>query len=224
MITVHHLNNSRSQRILWMLEELGLEYEIKKYERDPETIRAPDSLKQVHPLGKAPVLTDGDAVIAESGAIIEYLADTYGGGLKPDTASADYRRYVYFMHFAEGSVMTPLLVKLIADRMEMAKMPFFAKPVAKGIAKQIRQGFALPEIKKLLDFMEGELAERDWFAGDSLTGADIQMSYPLEAAVARGGLTKKTHPNLAAFVDRIQKRDAYKRAIARGGEYDFYSG
>lgn len=224
MITVHHLNNSRSQRILWMLEELGLDYEIKKYERDPETIRAPDSLKAVHPLGKAPVITDGDVTIAESGAIIEYLADTYGSGLKPDAGSEAHRRYVYFMHFAEGSVMTPLLVKLIADRMEMAKMPFFAKPIAKGIAKKMRDGFALPEVRKLLDFAESELADRDWFAGDSLTGADIQMSYPLEAAVARGGLTAKTHPRLADWVARIQARDAYKRGIERGGEYDFYSG
>lgn len=223
MITVHHLNNSRSQRILWMLEELGLEYEIKKYMRDPETIRAPDTLKAVHPLGKAPVITDGDITVAESGAIIEYLADTYGASMKPEAGTEAHRRYVYFMHFAEGSVMPPLLIKLIMDRIESAKLPFFAKPVAKGIAKRIREGFTGPEIQKLLDFMEAELDGRDWFAGDTLTGADIQMSYPLEAAVARGGLDKR-YPNLQAWVDRIHARDGYKKSIERGGEYDFFSG
>lgn len=218
MITVHHLNNSRSQRILWLLEELEQDYDIKKYERDPETMRAPASLRAVHPLGKAPLVSDGDITLAESGAIAEYLVDTYGGGLKPEAGSEAHRRYVYWMHFAEGSAMPPLLVKLVVDQIAKAKMPFFAKPIAKSIVTRLNGGFVQPEIDTIFGFIEAELDDRDWFAGDTFSAADIQMSFPLEAAAARGGIGK-TYPNVQSWLERIHSRPAYQRALERGGEY-----
>jgi len=218
MITVHHLNNSRSQRILWLLEELGQDYDIKKYERDPETMRAPASLRAVHPLGKAPLVSDGDITLAESGAIAEYLVDTYGGGLKPEAGSEAHRRYVYWMHFAEGSAMPPLLVKLVVDQIAKAKMPFFAKPIAKSIVTRLNDGFVQPEIDTIFGFIEAELDGRDWFAGDMFSAADIQMSFPLEAAAARGGIGK-AYPNIQGWLERIHNRPAYQRALERGGEY-----
>lgn len=218
MITVHHLNNSRSQRILWLLEELGQEYEIRKYERDPETMRAPGTLREVHPLGKSPVITDGEVTVAESGAIIEYLVERYGPALRPDAGSDAHRRYVYWLHFAEGSAMPPLLMKLIVNRIGQAKMPFFAKPVARSIVKRLDSGFVQPEIDNLFGFIESELASLDWFAGDAFTAADIQMSFPLEAASARGGIGK-AYPRIQAWLERIHARPAYARALERGGEY-----
>lgn len=218
MITVHHLNNSRSQRILWLLEELGQDYEITKYERDPDTMRAPASLRAVHPLGKAPIVTDGDVALAESGAIAEYLVDTYGPGLKPDAGGEARRRYTYWLHFAEGTAMPPLLVKLVVDQIARAKMPFFAKPVARSIVKRLNDGFVQPEIDNIFGFIESELGQRDWFAGDAFTAADIQMSFPLEASAARGGIGK-AYPNIQAWLDRIHERAGYKRALERGGEY-----
>jgi len=218
MITVHHLNNSRSQRILWLLEEIGQTYEIRKYERDAQTMRAPAALKEVHPLGKSPVISDGDRVIAESGAITEYLVDTYGAALKPEAGSDDHRRYVYWLHFAEGSAMPPLLVKLVVDQIAKAKMPFFAKPIARSIVTRLNDGFVQPEIDNIFGYIETELSGRDWFAGDSFSAADIQMSFPLEAAAARGGIGK-TYPAIQAWLERIHNRPAYMRALERGGEY-----
>jgi glutathione S-transferase len=218
MITVHHLNNSRSQRILWLLEELGQEYEIKKYERDAETMRAPASLRAVHPLGKAPIVTDGDVTLAESGAITEYLVDRYGPDLKPEAGSEAQRRYTYWLHFAEGSAMPPLLVKLVVDQIAKAKMPFFAKPIAKSIVTRLNGGFVQPEIDSIFGFVDAELSARDWFAGDTFSAADIQMSFPLEAAAARGGIGQ-TYPSIQAWLDRIHSRAAYARALERGGEY-----
>jgi glutathione S-transferase len=221
MIIVHHLNNSRSQRILWLLEELGLEYEIRKYQRDPETMLAPPELRAVHPLGKSPVISDGDIVVAESGAIVEYLIEKYGNGrLIPAPGTESKRQYTYYLHFAEGSAMSPLLMKLVFDKIESTKMPFFAKPIAKGISAKVKTAFINPNIKRNMEFLEAELARREWFAGESFTAADIQMSFVLEAAASRGGLGSK-YPKLTAFVNRIHERPAYQRALERGRKYDY---
>lgn len=219
MIIVHHLNNSRSQRVLWLLEELGLDYEVRRYERDARTMLAPPELRKVHPLGKSPVITDGDLTVAESGAIIEYLVGRYGDGrLAPPHGSPERLRYTYFLHYAEGSAMPPLLLKLVFDRIESGPLPFFVKPVARAIAQRAKSSFVQPQITQHLAFLESELAERDWFAGPEFTAADVQMSFPLEAAAARAGLDQR-HPRLAAFLERIHARPAYRRALERGGEY-----
>jgi glutathione S-transferase len=221
MIVVHHLNNSRSQRILWLLEELGLEYEIKKYQRDPKTMLAPPELRAVHPLGKSPVIQDGDTIVAESGAIIEYLVGRYGDGrLAPAPGTPERLRYTYFLHYAEGSAMPPLLLKLVFDRVESTPAPFFVRPIARAIANKVKDSFVLPQIRQHLAFLEGELASRAWFAGDDFSAADIQASFPLEAAAARGGLDAQ-YPKLSAFLERIHARPAYRRALERGGKYDF---
>jgi len=219
MIIVHHLNNSRSQRVLWLLEELGVEYEIKRYQRDPKTMLAPASLREVHTLGKSPVITDGDLTIAESGAIIEYLINRYGNGrLAPSPGAAERLRYTYWLHYAEGSAMPPLLLKLVFDQVEKAPMPFFVKPIARAIAQKVKRSFIEPQLKQHLDYLEAELAKNVWFAGDEFSAADVQMSFPLEAAVARAGLDAR-RPKLMAFLERIHARPAYQRAIERGGEY-----
>jgi glutathione S-transferase len=223
MLTVHHLNNSRSQRILWLLEELGVEYDIKRYQRDPQTMRAPASLRAVHPLGKSPVVTDGKVTVAESGAIIEYLMERYGAGrFMPAAGTEARRRYTYWLHFAEGTAMPPLLMKLVFNRVEVSPMPFFVKPIAKKISATVKQSFIDPELKQQLQYMEAEIAKTGWFAGDAFSAADIQMSFPLEAAAARGGLDKG-YPKLADFLARIHARPAYQRAIERGGEYTLLS-
>ncbi|GIZ51704.1 glutathione S-transferase [Noviherbaspirillum aridicola] len=219
MIIVHHLNNSRSQRVLWLLEELGLEYEVKRYERDARTMLAPPALRKVHPLGKSPVLTDDGLTVAESGAIVEYLVGRYGNGrLAPPQDSPDRLRYTYFLHYAEGSAMPPLLLKLVFDRIENGPLPFFVKPVARAIARRAKSSFVQPQIDQHLVFLESELASRDWFAGAEFSAADVQMSFPLEAAAARAGLDAR-YPRLAAFLQRIHARPAYRRALERGGEY-----
>ena len=221
MITVHHLNNSRSQRVLWLLEELGLPYEIKKYQRDAKTMLAPPELTQVHPLGKSPVITDGDITVAETGAIIEYVLERYGKGrLVPPTWSPERLRWRYWLHFAEGSAMPPLLIKLIFERIKVTPMPFFAKPIAKGICNKVLAAMVEPNLKRQLDFMEAELGKSEWFAGAEFSAADIQMSFPLEAAAQRAGLDA-SRPKLMAFLKRIHARPAYKKALERGGPYSF---
>ncbi|WP_421911200.1 glutathione S-transferase family protein [Marinobacter sp.] len=221
MITVHHLNNSRSQRVLWMLEELGVPYEIQRYERDPKTMLAPASLKKVHPLGKSPVITDGDLVVAESGAIIEYLAYTYGKDtLLPEAGGQAWLDYTYWLHYAEGSLMPPLVMRLVFQKVKNSPMPFFIKPVAKGIADKTTATFIGPMIKTHLDFVEAHLAQNTWFLGDNLSAADIQMSFPLEASVARG-IVGKDRPHINAWVERAHARPAYQKALEKGGEYDF---
>jgi glutathione S-transferase len=221
MITVHHLNNSRSQRVLWLLEELGLAYQVVRYQRDAKTMLAPPELKAVHPLGKSPVIVDGDCTVAESGAIIEYLVDHYDQGrLRPPAGTPQKRRWTYFLHYAEGSMMPPLLMKLIFDRVETAPAPFFVKPIARGIAQKVKGNYILPQIRQHLDYLEGELGRHEWFAGDAFSAADIQMSFPLEAAASRGGLDAATHPKLAAFLERIHARPAYARALEQGGPYE----
>ena len=227
MITVHHLNNSRSHRVIWLLEELGVDYEIKRYERDAKTMLAPKALLKVHPLGKSPVITDdahGGVTVAESGAIIEYLIDNYDieSKLAPPVGTPTRLRYTYWLHFAEGSAMSPLLMKLVFNHIEKAPMPFFAKPIAKAISKKTKASFIDPQIKAHLEFIEAELHKSTWFAGGRLTGADIQMSFPLEAAAARGGLDD-SYPKIMAFLKRIHDRAGYKRALERGGEYNLLS-
>jgi glutathione S-transferase len=220
VIVVHHLNNSRSQRVLWLLEELGVPYEVKRYQRDARTMLAPPELREVHPLGKSPVITDGNITLAESGAILEYLVSRYdNGNLVPKEKTPEHLRYVYWMHFAEGSAMPPLLMKLIFDRIEHGPMPFFVRPVARAIAGRAKRGFIMPNIERNLDFMESELGKRDWFAGAAFSAADIQMSFPLEAAAARGGLNQ-SRPRLWSFLKRIHERPAYLRALEKGGKYE----
>jgi glutathione S-transferase len=224
MITVHHLNNSRSHRVIWLLEELGVDYEIKQYERDPETLLAPKSLLKVHPLGKSPVITDGDTTIAESGAIIEYLIERYDieNKLAPELGTDTRLRYTYWLHFAEGSVMSPLLLKLVFHQVENAPMPFFVRPIAKAISQKTLNSYVDPQIKLHLDYIESELEKSTWFAGGRLSGADVQMSFPLEAAHANGAL-EESHPKILAFIKRIQSRAGYKRALERGGDYRLHA-
>jgi len=220
MITVHHLENSRSQRVLWLLEELGLPYEVKRYQRDKKTSLAPPELLQVHPLGKSPVISDGDITVAETGAIVEYLLDKVTGhALKPAAGTAEHRRYTYWLHFAEGSAMSPLLMVLVFNRIKTAPMPFFAKPIARAIADKTLDGFVKPNIQRQLAYMEAELARRDWFCGDNFSAADVMISFPLEIAATRAGLDAQRYPKLSAFLDRSHARPAYQRALERGGPY-----
>lgn len=220
MITVHHLENSRSQRVLWLLEELGLPYEVKRYARDKQTSLAPPELLQVHPLGKSPVIVDGDITVAETGAIVEYLLDKLPGNtLRPAPGTPEHRRYTYWLHFAEGTAMPPLLMALIFNRIKSAKMPFFAKPIARAIADKTLDGFVKPNIRRQLTYMEAELGTRDWFAGPGFSAADVMMSFPLEAAASRGGLDAQHYPKLGGFLGRIHARPAYQRALERGGPY-----
>ena len=220
MLTVHHLNNSRSQRILWLLEELALPYEIVRYQRDAKTMLAPPELRRVHPLGKSPVVTSDDGLtLAESGAIIETVVERYGQGqLAPVAGTPEALRYRYWLHYAEGSAMPPLLLKLVFDKIENTPMPFFVKPIAKAISGKAKSGFITPQITTHLDFMEAELGKSLWFAGDTFTGADIQMSFPVEAAQSRGGLNA-SRPKLMAYLERINARPAYQRALERGGPF-----
>jgi glutathione S-transferase len=217
MITVHHLNNSRSQRVLWLLEELELPYEIVKYERDPKTLLAPASLRKVHPLGKSPVITDGDATLAESGAIIEYLVETHGKGkLVPAAGTMAYRDYRYFMHYAEGSLMPLLVMKLVFNKIK-TDAPFLVRPIARAIAGTVSSQFLDPNLTNHMGFLAEHLGKNTWFAGDAFSAADVQMSFPVEGAVARigGGIS----PKVTEWLARIQARPAYRKALERGGEY-----
>jgi glutathione S-transferase len=219
MITVHHLDNSRSQRILWLLEELGLDYRIEYYRRDPKTLLAPPALRAIHPLGKSPVLTDGGLTLAESGAIIEYLGDTYAAGtLMPAHGTDARRRCSYWLHYAEGSAMPPLLLKLVFARVANAPAPFFVRPIARSIAAKVQRAFVDPQIALHLDYLEGELGKDAWFGGADFGVADIALSFPLEAAAARGGLDAG-RPRLWAWLERIHARPAWRRARERGGAY-----
>ncbi len=224
MLTVHHLNNSRSQRVLWLLEEIGLPYRIERYQRDPQTMLAPPELRKVHPLGKSPVIEDEGLVLAESGAIVDYLAQRYGAAqrLIPSPESPDRLRYTYWLHYAEGSMMPPLLLSLVFSRLPKGPMPFFLRPIVAGIADKVRRGFVKPQIELHLDYVEAELSRNEWFAGSHFTAADIQMSFPLEAAAARAGLGAQ-RPRSAAFLERIHARPAYRRALEQGGPFALMS-
>ena len=221
MITVHHLNNSRSQRVLWLLEELGVPYEVKRYERDPKTMLAPPALLAIHPLGKSPIIVDGSVTVAESGAVIEYLMDRYGAGrLIPAAGTPERLGYTYWLHYAEGSAMPPLLLKLVFDRVANAPAPWPVSAIARRIAGTVQNSFIGPQLKRHLDYMEAELTAHPWFAGNEFTAADVQMSFPLEAAKSRAGLNA-SRPRLWDFLERIHAREAYKRALERGGPYSF---
>ena len=207
MLIVHHLNNSRSQRILWLLEELGLDYEVKRYERDLSTMLAPAALKEVHPLGKSPVITDEGQTLAESGAITDYLVERYGDGkLAPPSGTPEKLRYDYWLHYSEGSVMPLLVMKLVLDNFGL------------GDSDASTQ-FAIPQIKLHFDYLESELSKNTWFVGEEFTAADIQMSFPVELVEAQAGLDT-SHPKLKAFLERIHTRPAYQRALERGGKYE----
>jgi glutathione S-transferase len=219
MLIVHHLNNSRSQRVLWLLEELGLPYEIKRYQRDPETMLAPPELKRVHPLGKSPVLSDGDAVIAETGAIVEYLVGKAGGALRPAEGTPERLRWTYWLHYAEGSAMPPLLLKLVFSVLA-PRSPALLRPLVRAIAGRAQENFIDPQLKTHFDFLESELTKSTWFAGDEFSAADVMMSFPLEAGGARGGAFDG-RPKLKAFVERIHARPAHKRALEKGGPYAY---
>lgn len=220
MVIVHHLNNSRSQRVLWLLEELEVPYEIKAYSRNPKTLLAPAELKAVHPLGKSPVITVDGHTIAESGAIAEYLLDFYGEGkgLRPNPKTPERLKFNYWMHYAEGSLMPLLVMTLIFSQVPKAKMPFFIKPIAKQICKKVQGSFIQPQLVTHFDFLESELQKNKWFAGANFSAADIHMSYPIAAAAARGGLTGR-YGKLREYVESIQARPAYKRALEKGGPY-----
>ena len=220
MITVHHLENSRSQRILWLLEELGTAYEIKRYGRDRQTGLAPPELLDVHPLGKAPVIVDGDKTIAESGAIIEYLMYEYDDGrLRPEEGTHERLAYNYWLHYAEGTFAPLMILSLVLSRIDEAPMPFFLKPVAKGITGKVRDSYLDANVTRNLAFMDDTLRESRWFCGSAFSAADVQMSFALEAAEVRTNLTD-AYPHLAAFLETIRARPAYKRALDKGGHYE----
>ncbi len=217
MLTVHHLNNSRSQRVLWLLEELGVPYEIVRYQRQSNML-APPELRAIHPLGKSPVITDNGNTIAESGAIIEYLVDTYGGGrLIPPANTPERLRFTYWLHYAEGSAMPPLLLKLLFGLMPK-RAPLLMRPLVNAISAKALATMVNPQLKSHMAFWESELSNREWFAGPEFTAADIQMSFPLEAASGRAGL-QQGHPKAMAWLERIHARPAYQRALEKGGPY-----
>lgn len=223
MIKVHHLENSRSQRVLWLLEELELPYEVVHYQRDSKTMLAPASLKAIHPLGKSPVITDGDVTMAESGAIIEYLLERYGQGrLRPEPGTPEHWRFRYWLHYAEGSAMFPLLLKLVFSRLPKSPMPSLIRPIVRKVSEKAQGSYIDPQIKLHLDYLESELTKAEWFVGNQFTAADVQLSFPLEAASARAGLVQGW-PKLAEFLAKIQARPAYQRALAKGGPYNLLS-
>ena len=222
MITLHHLEDSRSQRILWMLEELGCDYEIVYYERDPKTNLAPESLREIHPLGKAPVVTDGERTLAESATILEYLARSYGKGRwAADPDDSTYWQFNYWMHYAEGSLMPPLLLKLVFSKLREPPVPFLIRPLTSKIADQVDATFTDRQIDTHFGYVDGFLAEHQWFAGERISAADVQMSFPLEAAMAGGRVTRADYPHIAVWLERIHARPAYQRALEAGGDYAY---
>lgn len=224
MLTVHHLENSRSQRLLWLLEELETPYQIQRYARDARTLQAPPALKAVHPLGKSPVVTDDGLTLAESGAIIEYVLERYGNGrLAPARGSPARVRLTYWLHYAEGSLMPLLVMKLVFAQVEKARAPFFVKPLIKAIVRNVNRAYLDRELRLHLDYLEAELTQAAWFAGEEFTAADIQMSFPVEAAFARAA-SGSDYPRLRAWLERIQARPAWRRALDKGGPYQVLPG
>jgi glutathione S-transferase len=221
MITVHHLNNSRSQRVLWLLEELDIRYEVRRYERDKQTMQAPPELRKVHPLGKSPVITDQGKTIAETGAIIAYIIERYANGrLIPPAGSDERLRYTYWLHYAEGSAMSPLLMKLIFQRLP-ANAPMLVRGIVQQISNKANERLVDPQLKAHFDYWDDELSKAEWFAGKEITAADIMMSFPLEAGAARANA--KSRPMVKAFLDRIHARPYYQAALHKGGPYDYAS-
>jgi glutathione S-transferase len=219
MITLHHLNNSRSQRILWLLEELGVAYDIKRYQRDAKTMLAPPELRAVHPLGKSPVITDGAVTVAETGAIVEYILRQYGEGRMIPPAGGDAQlRYTYWLHFAEGSAMPPLVMTLLFNEIPK-RTPALVRPVARLIGSNVQKSYLGPMIDSQLDLMEAELGKSEWFAGEAITGADVMMSFPVEAAASRNGLGAR--PKLVDWLAKVHALPAYKAALEKGGAYAY---
>jgi len=223
MLTVHHLETSRSHRVLWLLEELGVPYEIKRYQRDSKTRLAPPELKQVHPLGKSPVITDGAETVAESGAIIEYLVERYGAQatgelaqLQPALGTPAHRQYRFWMHYAEGSLMNWLVMKLVFMTIPRQPMPFFVRPIARQLCAKVMEKLIEPNVVNALAYMEQHLSQHTWFAGDALSMADFQMCFAVEAVLTRGTDTAP-YPHVRAYRERINARPAYQRAVAKGG-------
>ncbi len=224
MIVVHHLESSRSQRVLWLLEELGVDYEIRHYSRDPKTSLAPPELKAVHPLGKSPLVSEGDTVVAESGAIVEYLLDRFDDqGLRPEPDSEAFLQYRYWLHYAEGTLAPLLVMSLIFSRVETAPMPFFIKPIAKGISGKVKSAYLGPNLAANFDFIEQHLARYRWFAGATFSAADVMMSFGLEAASARAG-RMADYPRMREALEAMHARPAYQRALERGGPYNLMQG
>lgn len=217
MLTLHHLEKSRSHRILWLLELLDLDYALKTYRRDPHSLLAPLELKQIHPLGKSPVITDDDLVVAESGAILEYLLQVYGQGrLQPATDDQQgWINYRYWLHYAEGSLMPVLLMKLVFTQIPKRPMPFFVKPVAKGISSKVLETFIQPNLDTHLAFIEQHLAQHQWFAGEALTAADVQMSFPMLALAARSDLS--AYPHIQAYNQRLQADPSWQQVVQKAG-------
>ncbi len=223
MLTVHHLETSRSQRVLWLLEELGVPYELRRYQRDPATRLAPPELRLVHPLGKSPVITDADVVVAESGAIIEYLVERYGhlapaelSHLEPLRGTQEHRECRFWMHYAEGSLMNWLVMKLVFKTIPTQPMPFFVKPIARALCGTVQQKLIDPNVDTALAFIEEHLGTHRWFAGEHLTMADFQMSFAVEALMSRANDASRC-PHLQAYLERMHARPAYQRGIAKGG-------
>jgi glutathione S-transferase len=224
MLTVHHLENSRSQRLLWLLEELEVPYQVQRYARDARTLQAPAALKAVHPLGKSPVITEGGLTLAESGAIIEYVLERHGNGrLAPAPGSPARQRLRYWLHYAEGSLMPLLVMKLVFAQVEKARAPFFVKPLIKAIVRNVNRAYLDRELKLHLDYLERELTQAPWFAGEEFSAADIQMSFPVEAAFTRADAGSR-YPRLRAWLERIQARPAWRRALDKGGPYQVLPG
>lgn len=222
-LVVHHLETSRSHRVLWLLEELGVDYELRTYRRDPKTRLAPPELKAVHPLGKSPVITHGQTVVAESGAILEYLAEVFAdraqgelAHLVPTAGTPEHRQCRFWMHYAEGSLMNWLVMKLIFVTIPKQPMPFFVRPIAKGICQQVQNKLIDPNLAAALPFIDAELAKQSWFAGEHLTLADFQMSFAVEAALSRTS-AGHTCPHMQAWLHKVHQRPAYQRAVDKGG-------
>ncbi|MCG6656181.1 glutathione S-transferase [Halomonas campisalis] len=227
MICVHHLENSRSKRVPWLLEELGTSYRIIEYQRDPKSLRAPASLREVHPLGKSPLISDesrGGRVVAESGAIIEYLLDHHDpeGRLRPPAGSDAHERYRHWLHHAEGSAMPPLVMRLVFSRLGKPPVPALIRPLGRQFAKGVEQQFLGPEIEALMQYWEDALEQTPWFAGDAFSACDIQMSFPLLAL--ESGQALADYPRLQGFLTRCRERDAYRRAVEKGGEFGAIGG
>ena len=223
MITVHHLETSRSQRVLWLLEELGLPYELKVYKRHPVTKLAPPELKKIHPLGKSPVITDGELVVAESAAILEYLVEQHGAQASGEAAqlmtqpgTPEHHQRRFWMHYAEGSLMNWLVMKLVFMSIPTQPMPFFVRPIARELCKRVQMQLIDPNVNTALAFIEDHLSRHTWFAGDRITLADFQMSFAVSALMSRSDAAA-SHPHLMAYVQRMEARPAYQRALAKGG-------
>ena len=222
MITLHHLENSRSIRILWLLEELGVEYQLEHFRRDRDSDLAKNDFKKLHRLGKAPILTDGDLVLIESAAIIEYLIDTYANGrFKPHVATPERISYNYWMHAAEGSAMNLATVSLVLNRMD-SRVPFIIKPILKMVTKKVRESYIKPGMANFIDYIEEQLSQSSWFAGKEFSGADIQMGFVMTVLQARGGLDDK-YPNAMRWLEQMAERPAFQAAMEKNGDFNLLS-